>query len=251
MCCPAAAAIGRYGAGGRFFLGAGDGEAQIAVVLHARCGGGGGVAQPFGDVGLAQGLAVDFVDVARRFVLRQELDRTDAIAPQFVQQLKGLGAASPVTLRQTATDGVAVGEQVVEVVADRFAAMGGIAGKEGQRQGKRAALWIGQPVVEIGQMLALPAGLPVADRETVHPDVEALGLGAASHAYQLSRFFGGMAGRFAGSPVCLRLLGWRPCAEPLRLARLGRRAEHPVRSGCRGPIRFSRAKCRHPAGAIP
>lgn len=134
----------------------------------------GDAAQPLRDLRRVQGLAADLIHVGGRFVIGQQLNRADAIPAQPGQQVEGVGAGGLVALGQAAADGVVLGQEIVEIVGDERPLVGRIAGQEGQRKRDGARLLIHQPVVEIAETLALPGAFPVADRDAVDPDGQAL-----------------------------------------------------------------------------
>jgi hypothetical protein len=66
--------------------------------------------------------------------LWDDLERADTIPTDFTEQVKRLGTPCPKTHRQTLQDGLAIRQQVGEVVANRIALMWAIAWLKGQSQ---------------------------------------------------------------------------------------------------------------------
>ena len=84
--------------------------------------------------GLLMGYSLDTVKAAGRLPFRQQLHRAHTVAPHSRQQIEHLRRIRPEALRHPATDGVAVGQEVVEVVEDGGALQGAIVTRE--RKGK-------------------------------------------------------------------------------------------------------------------
>lgn len=102
-----------------FFLGAGQGYAQVFVfrVRGAWSGGGYRAQQVLLHLVLAQGDAFDAVETVRLFAFWQQLDGAHAVAAQLEQHVEGFGGCGLVPGGQPLPDGRTVGEQVFEVMA--------------------------------------------------------------------------------------------------------------------------------------
>lgn len=183
---PAAAMAQQRG----LLLRAGDRQAQIVERrVPAGLRRGRDFAQQARDVRVGERVAADAFDVVRRFVGRQHLQRADAIAAERREQRERGRAARAVAHRDSPADRLAVGQQVVEIIADEPTAIRLVARRERQRQRQRPALRIADPFVEVDKALAVARVLPVADGQAVHPQVQARRACAAG-AHQSSRFFG-------------------------------------------------------------
>ncbi len=85
---------------------------------------------------VAQWFGFNAIKSGRRFALRQELNRSDAIAADSLQEIEGFSGVGGELRANSAADGSRVGKQVVEVVLHLFTANRLVAGRERQRQRK-------------------------------------------------------------------------------------------------------------------
>src|SRR5450830_2024938 len=85
-------------------------------------------------------------------------------------------------LRKSATYGIAIGQQVVEIVLYHRPAICGISRLEWQGKRQRPPLLIRQPFLEVGQRVGAGRRIPVADRDTIQPDMQPLGMRTPPHA---------------------------------------------------------------------
>mmetsp|Transcript_59150 Transcript_59150/g.139323 ORF Transcript_59150/g.139323 Transcript_59150/m.139323 type:complete len:208 (+) Transcript_59150:6665-7288(+) len=169
---------------GRLVLRASDGDTELGFLVsrggHATCGRHGTV-QCLLDLGLVQRLGVDALHVGRGGVHGQQLQRADAITADFGEQAEGCRVGQPKARGDAAADGLMVGQQVAEVVAN--GRRGEWHGVQRQRQGQRQRARLGgnKPGGVVGQ-LHRPAGgnAPFAHAKAVHPQGQRLGVRRAA-----------------------------------------------------------------------
>ncbi|MCY1225803.1 hypothetical protein D9M72_380100 [compost metagenome] len=115
------------------FLRAGDGQAQVIDGLaQPEHGLGRGLVQQGGDLRLRERAALDALQCRGRFLRRQHLEGAGAVAAEPGQQREGVGPASLVPGRDAPPDGIAVGQQVVEIVGDHRPTVWLVARRKGQ-----------------------------------------------------------------------------------------------------------------------
>ena len=165
-------------------LGAGDGDAQIVFVAlperHVRRHG----CQDPVDVRVLQRLGVHPVPAGWLDAGRQELHRADAVPADGGQQVEGVVGAGTESPPQSAPDRGAVGQQVVEVVRDRRAAVLQ-PHRERQRQRQGPAFVRPHPGLVVAQHGRAGAQRgPHGHEPPIHPDVKLRHSGRYAGSYQ-------------------------------------------------------------------
>jgi hypothetical protein len=123
-----------------FLLRAGEGNSKITLVFlseHSRRRQ--TSSDQFFNAAIAQWLGFNSVKSSRRFTLRQELNRSDAIAADLLQEIERVGGVSRELRADPAADGSGVREEVVKVVLHLRTADRLIAGRERERERKGPA----------------------------------------------------------------------------------------------------------------
>ena len=158
---------------GGFFLRAGQRDPKIArLLLSENSRGREAPGDQFLNATVAQWLGLNAVKSGGYLAFGQELNRSDAIAADGLQQIEGLDGTGGEFRANPAADGSRVGEEVVEVVLHLFTADRLIAGREGQRERKRPAGGGLDPGMIILQNVLPPAHGPSPHTDAIHPNRE-------------------------------------------------------------------------------